>query len=101
MANDNPAFDSGGLDRSGLRAVSVFTTHDEIEADLIKDFLRSCGIECVVQGRMVPSIYPGFVGDLGKREILVLEDDAEDARELLAGWHDSGPAAEVSDEDEE
>ena len=53
-------------------------------ADLVKQFLHGCGIECVVHGRLASGVYPGFIGDLGKRDVLVLEDDADDARELLA-----------------
>ena len=70
--------------RNQERSVSVFTTHDEIEAELIKELLRSAGIECVVQGRMAAGVYPGLIGDLGAREIFVLEGDAEEAKKVLA-----------------
>ena len=89
--------ETGIPERNQQRTVAVYTAHDEIDADLVKQFLHSCGIECVVQGRLVSSVYPGFVGDLGKREVLVLEEDVEDARELLAGWSDSGPDVESVD----
>jgi hypothetical protein len=45
---------------------------------------------------MAAGVYPGFIGDLGKREILVLEDDAEDAKALLAGWHEKDPGNKES-----
>jgi hypothetical protein len=85
------------LDRRNQRAVLVYTAHDEMDADLVKQFLHGCGIECVVHGRMAPGIYPGGLGDLGKRDVLVLEDDVEDARELLAEWGASAPTAEDPD----
>lgn len=98
--HDNSAgrADGGGVpDRNHQRAVVVYTAHDELDADLVKQLLHSCGIECVVHGRMASGVYPGFIGDLGKREVLVLEDDAEDARELLANWQSgsSGDTDEV------
>lgn len=80
-----------GANRKDQRAVVVYTAHDEMDADLVKQLLHSCGIECVVHGRMAPGVYPGFIGDLGKRDVLVLEDDAEDARELLAEWNAAAP----------
>ena len=81
--------DSAELDRRNQRAVVVYTAHDEMDADLVKQFLHGCGIECVVHGRLASGVYPGFIGDLGKRDVLVLEDDADDARELLAEWNSS------------
>ncbi len=60
----------------------------EIEAELIKELLHSSGIECVVQGRMAAGVYPGFIGDLGAREIFVLEGDAEEAKKILASRSD-------------
>jgi hypothetical protein len=71
-------------DRNSQRAVVVYTAHDEMDADLVKQLLRSCGIECVVQGRLASAVYPGFIGDLSDRSIayeierLILElDDIE------------------------
>jgi hypothetical protein len=84
----------GELDSRRQRAVVVYTAHDEMDADLVKQFLHGCGIECVVHGRMASGVYPGFIGDLGKRDVLVLEDDAEDARELLAEWNVSASPGE-------
>lgn len=88
-----------GEDRASQRTVAVYTAHDEMDADLVKQLLHSCGIECVVQGRLASGVYPGFLGDLGRREVLVLEDDAADARELLAEWNaDDPPAGEQAAE---
>lgn len=88
----------GKRDRSQQRTVVVYTAHDEIDANLVKQLLHSVGIECVVHGRLVSGLYPGFIGDLGKRDILVVEEDVEDARELLAGWESAG--GEASDDAE-
>ena len=77
--------------RNHERSVSVFTAHDEIEVELIKELLRGSGIECVVQGRVVASLYPGFAGALG-REIFVLEGDAEEAKRVLDSRSEESPA---------
>ncbi|MSO20412.1 MAG: DUF2007 domain-containing protein [Acidobacteria bacterium] len=76
-------------DRAHQKPVTVFTAQNELEAGMIQQLLSSCGIECVVRGRVAAGLYPYFVGDLGKREILVLEDDVEDARDLLSEWNSS------------
>jgi hypothetical protein len=54
------------------------------EADIIKSFLESHGISCLVRGRMVPFVYPFTVDGLAEFKILVAEKDLETARELLA-----------------
>lgn len=54
------------------------------EADLIKSFLESQGVRCLVRGRMAPFIYPFTVDGLAEFKILVNRADAVRARELLA-----------------
>ncbi len=54
------------------------------EADIVKSFLESNGITCLVRGRMVPFVYPFTVDGLAEFKIFVREDDLETARELLA-----------------
>jgi len=60
------------------------------EADVIKSFLESNGISCLVRGRMAPFVYPMTVDGLAEFMIFVREADLETARELLA----SRPAPE-------
>lgn len=98
MTNYTDNIGGGGRERSQQRAVSVFTAHDELEGELIKNLLAGCGIECVIQGRMVPGIYANMMGDMGGREVFVLEEDVEDARELLAGWHENSLLADDESE---
>jgi hypothetical protein len=54
------------------------------EADVLKSFLESHGISCLVRGRMVPSVYPITVDGLGELRIFVRQEDFETARELMA-----------------
>ena len=53
------------------------------EADVIKSFLESQGIPCLLQGRIIQSIYPFSTDGLGEIKILVPEDDYDTAKKLL------------------
>jgi len=54
-----------------------------VEADLIKSFLESQGITCLVRGHIVGFVYPLTVDGLGEFKILVRKQDARKAIELL------------------
>ena len=54
------------------------------EADLIKNFLESHGIPCIVRGRTAPFVYPLTVDGLAEFKVLVQEKDFERADEILA-----------------
>lgn len=54
------------------------------EADLIKNFLESHGIPCIVRGRTAPFVYPLMVDGLAEFKVLVQEKDFERAKEILA-----------------
>ncbi|HNQ79636.1 MAG: DUF2007 domain-containing protein [Acidobacteriota bacterium] len=53
------------------------------EADIIKAFLESNGIDCVFQGRNVLTVYPFTTDGLGEVRIMVKDEDLEAARALL------------------
>ena len=55
------------------------------EADIIKGFLESQGIPCLLRGRIIQSIYPIITDGLGEIKILVPEEDYETAKKLLEG----------------
>jgi hypothetical protein len=55
-----------------------------VEAEVIKNFLESQGIACILQGQMVQSVYPMSVDGMGELKVLVTEDDYPLAKELLA-----------------
>lgn len=54
------------------------------EADLIKNFLESHGIPCLVRGRTAPFVYPFTVDGLAEFKVFVQEKDFDQAKELLA-----------------
>lgn len=54
-----------------------------VEAEVIKNFLESQGIACILQGQMLQSIYPILVDGLAEIKVMVSENDLEAARDLL------------------
>ncbi len=55
-----------------------------VEAEVIKNFLESQGVSCILQGQMVQSVYPMSVDGMGELKVMVSEDDFPFAKELLA-----------------
>lgn len=55
-----------------------------MEAELVKTFLESHGITCLIRGRTVPFVYPFTVDGLAEFKVFVEEKDFEKAKELLA-----------------
>ncbi len=55
-----------------------------VEAEVIKSFLESQGISCILQGQMVQSVYPMSVDGMGELKVMVSEEDFSFAKELLA-----------------
>jgi Putative prokaryotic signal transducing protein len=58
---------------------------DQFEADLIKNFLESHGIPCLVRGQAVPFVYHVTVAGPAEFKVLVPKMDRGKAEELLAG----------------
>jgi hypothetical protein len=63
--------------------VVVTTVSGETEAEVVCGLLRSAGIECAYRdSEAIDSTIEDFIAS-GPREILVKEEDLEDARQLL------------------
>lgn len=77
MAEDRNGAEQGS-DLKELRKV-----YGPVEADVIKSFLESQGITCVLRGRMVQSVMPYTVDGLAEIRVLVAEKDFEAASLLL------------------
>ncbi len=54
-----------------------------VEAEVIKSFLKSNGITCLLRGNVVLSVHPFSVDGLGEIRILVPDKDYTSAKELL------------------
>jgi hypothetical protein len=54
-----------------------------VEAEIIKSYLESQGIVCILRGKVVQSVHPFSADGLGEIKILVSEEDYTRAQELL------------------
>ena len=54
-----------------------------VEAEIIKSYLESNGIVCILRGKVVQSVHPFSADGLGEIKILVSEEDYAQAQELL------------------
>jgi hypothetical protein len=84
-------FDSSSEKATGdtMKTVEVHTVQGPIEADIVRACLSSCGIESMTQGLAVQSVHPFTVDGMGKIKILVMESDAETARQIIADYLES------------
>jgi len=55
-----------------------------VEAEVLKNFLESQGILCVLRGQMAPTVYPFSVDGMGEIKVMVSEADFPLAKDLLA-----------------
>jgi hypothetical protein len=73
-----------------MKLVELCRVMGPVEAEVIKNFLESQGIDCILQGQMVQAVYPILVDGLGEIRVLVAEKDFETATELLKTHDDGG-----------
>lgn len=63
---------------------TVFTANGQLEAQMVKMYLESFGIDTLVTQESFGSTFGLTLGPLGKAEIMVKTENAEKALELLA-----------------
>ena len=66
-----------------MKWVKVYTTAGDLEAEFIKGFLHGQGIEVTLSQESIARTLGLTVGRLGEVKILVPEEQAEEATELL------------------
>ncbi len=66
-----------------MNFISVYQTWEEHKAEMIKGLLRNEEIECYLSSQVSHSVYPIPVDGLGKIEIMVEEEDGEEARKII------------------
>ena len=54
-----------------------------VEAEVLKSYLESNGISCILRGQVVQSVHPFSADGLGEIKIFVSKKDYKTARELL------------------
>jgi hypothetical protein len=74
-----------------MKTVVVHTVQGYIEAEIVQSCLRSYGIESTTQGLAAQSIHPFTVDGMGKIKVLVMEGDAENARQIIADFLEDNP----------
>jgi hypothetical protein len=67
----------------------VYSVWGPAEAEVIKSFLESHGIQCILKGLVVQSVHPFSADGLGEIKIFVLEKDYELAKKLITEKVDS------------
>jgi hypothetical protein len=85
---------SGGHDESGVRNewVELLVTYDSLEAEMVREILKSGGIPVVVRSSKV-SPYPVNVGKIGEVRVLVRQEDREIAERVMRGERDGESSA--------
>ena len=74
------------------------TVQGRMEADLLKTYFEAHGIEIeLIQEAVGHLIYPVTVNGLGRVELFVAKEQAEDAHKLLEEYYNA-PAVEEEDE---
>jgi len=79
MENDENKNKSGTM-----RLKEVHKVWGPAEAEVIKSFLESNGITCVLRGKVAQSVHPFSVDGLGEIKILVTEKNYSIAKKLIA-----------------
>ena len=86
-----------------MKLVKVYTTAGDLEAEFIKGFLHGQGIEAVISQESVARTLGLTVGRLGEVKVLVPEEQAAEALELLkameAGEFEDSEFPEQPDEE--
>ena len=66
-----------------IKLMEVHKAWGPVEAEVIKSYLKSNGIQCIFRGRVVQSVHPFSADGLGEIKIYVSEKDYTSAKELL------------------
>jgi hypothetical protein len=72
-----------------LKWERIAEVQGRLDADLIESYLEAHGIDVeLIQESLGRSIYPVTIDGLGRVQVFVPKEKAEDARELLKGLND-------------
>ena len=82
------------------KLVELTTVPGRLTAEAILSYLQAFGVQGMISMEAIGSVYPVTVGELGEVQILIREEDFENASEILADFFRENNAAELpSDED--
>lgn len=80
---------SESMSEQGEQLVELTRVWSLAEAEVIKSFLGTNGISCLLKGQVVHSIYPFTMDGLGETIIMVMAKNLEKARQLLEEYSSS------------
>ena len=73
-----------------MKLAELCRVNGPVEAEVIKNFLESQGIACILQGQMLQAIYPILIDGLAEIKVMVAEKDLAAAMELVKAREASG-----------
>ncbi len=71
------------------KMVAIYRAVSETEARIIKNFLESHGIPCLLKANAAPSVHAFAVDGMGEVALMVWEDVSEKARALIREEEDA------------
>ena len=71
------------------KMAAVYRATSEAEARIIKSFLESNGIPCLLKANAAPSVHAFAIDGMGQVDIMVWEDIADKARQLIGEEEDA------------
>jgi hypothetical protein len=77
-----------GMRKQGAIVAEVFATIFQDEALVVKSLIESTGIEAEISSEHFIDVYPVFFPQEGGIKIVVAEEDAEDARAVVAQYRE-------------
>jgi hypothetical protein len=72
-----------------IELVEVWVAHGEVDAQMIRSLLEGDGIEAMLSGEAVRLTHAVTIDGLAEVKILVREEDAERAREVIAAFKEN------------
>src|SRR5262245_6009576 len=63
--------------------VTIFRTHSDVEASIVKGLLEANGVFSIVSSPLTHSVFPLTVNELGEVRIAVHPEEAEEARRII------------------
>lgn len=81
--------------------VVIYRTQSDSEANIVQGLLAAHGIRAILSSDLTHSVFPLTVDGLGEVRISVLSEDADEARQILAGQPAAGslPGDSTADPD--
>lgn len=73
----------------GRKLIEVYRAAGETEAQVIKNLLDSYGMPCFLKSNAAPSVHMFTVDGMGEVRVMVWEEMAGKARELIKGKNDA------------